>query len=391
MYKFIRYFTFGLFVICNVIIATSAIWNLSLINGWDAGRDLSLARHSDGYSIFVGCAGLLLIFPILFCEISTKDIFLTKLWFELVWVGLFCTLGLVGAALATAVGADHLCQAMISGIGNRPGCISSRLLQGSSWTCSLLLLVYFVLLTIFTLLKVNEDPTVWYCYARKFPWGDGLFELPNSPSGAVTRKTSKLSKLSLRRFRSSKTPTIVAPLPRRAANDAVVREAILSYRSGLSLEYEIEHFQHARPIPRPELAILIDERPGQAVMMSQPMQSMHGTSLYPEHMRRALAGTPRTPPLASNPEADYVPNSLDQLPPSPNPVGDWPQLNPPVRRLGEKRRTGQTIRSPSSPSQATTSVPSQRTRPTGPRRPSIDATTRLNSQASPFSRTEGYL
>ncbi|KAH6918686.1 hypothetical protein BKA70DRAFT_1457654 [Coprinopsis sp. MPI-PUGE-AT-0042] len=371
MYSGFRYTVFVSFVVCNALIVTSAIWNLSLVQ--NAGpfcrfQDLpvavvSAAATSDKYSTFLGCAGLVFIFPVLFCEIANKDIFATKVWFELAWVALFCALGLVGAALSTVAGIDSLCQP--------PSFVRSpdRPLKQSILTSSTTVLCYLALLAVFSLLKNREDKTIWQCYARKFPWTFSQSQLPSTPlSPGHQRKTSKIS---LRRFitRSSKAPTIAAPRPRRAANDRAIQEGILSYRSGLSLEYEIEHFQPGvRPIVRPEAAFMIEEKYQPPQIMAVPATTPPSHSLYPEHMRAAIASVGTSPALVSSP-------------PGPSPVGNWPQLNPPVRRLGHKSKgaitevDGTTGYPPASPT--------TRTRPTGPRKPSI-------SYASKSAQRTGY-
>lgn len=354
MYSAYRYIVFASFVLCNAVVVTSAIWNLSVVQ-----HTAPLAAVSAKYSIFVGSAGLLFIFPVLFLEIANKDIFVTKVWFELVWVASFCVLGLVGAAISTVAGIDSLCRRSLPTEPVSAQCISNRVLQGSSWMGSLLMLSYFVLLALFSLLKNKEDGTIWNCYTRKFPWTFSQTQLPSTPLSPIgpghQRKTSKISIRSLRRFisKSSKAPTIAAPRPRHAVNTQAIQEGILSYRSGLSLEYEIEHFQPGlRPIVRPEAAFVIEEKPQPHPIASPPPSH----SLYPEHMRAAMGSMgvrerPFNAPSSSQP---------------PNPIGNWPQLNPPVRRLGNKHKGPGDVTAGYPPLS-----PTFRSRPAGPRRPSI--------------------
>jgi hypothetical protein len=225
---------------------------------------------------------------------------------------------------------------------------------------SLLLLCYFALLAVFSLLKNREDKTIWQCYARKFPWASSQSQLPSTPLSPTFGHERKTSKISLRRFitRSSKAPTIAAPRPRRAANDLAIQEGILSYRSGLSLEYEIEHFRPGmHPITRPGAAFMIEEKyEQQPQTIVAPAATSPNYSLYPEHMRAAMASV-ATPPS----------QSPVQVPPGPNPVGNWPQLNPPARRLGNKSKASAIDATTGYPP----SSPTSRSRPTGPRRPSI--------------------
>lgn len=76
---------------------------------------LAAAKEIDKYLIFLGASGLLLTFLMwaafffcfefevrltacamfsLFFEIYGKDVLLTRVWFELLWVGLFCIMNL---------------------------------------------------------------------------------------------------------------------------------------------------------------------------------------------------------------------------------------------------------------------------------------------------------
>jgi hypothetical protein len=219
-------------------------------------------------------------------------------------------------------------------------------------------LCYFALLAVFSLLKYREDKTIWQCYARKFPWTFSQTRLPSTPLSPTAGHERKASKISLRRFitRSSKAPTIAAPRPRRAANDQAIQEGILSYRSGLSLEYEIEHFRPGMmPIIRPEGPFTIEEKYDQQPQTTVvPAATSVSYSLYPEHMRAAMASV-STPPAQS------------ALPPGPSPVGNWPQLNPPARRPGHRSRAFVTHPTAGYPPDS----PTSRSRPAGPRRPSI--------------------
>ncbi|TFK29839.1 hypothetical protein FA15DRAFT_663119 [Coprinopsis marcescibilis] len=417
MYRYLRFFVFGIFVLSNVVASTSAVWNLSLIQA--SGPSSMHSQNSDIYSIFMGCAGLALIFPILFCDLAAKDLFLTKVWFEVIWVAVFCILNLAGAAVATAVGFDYLCQRLPPAFNDPdsdPRCISSRLLQGFLWSSSLCLLCYFLLLAVSTLLKYRNDSTIWHCHVRQFPWLSCRFRLGSAPSSPAEVLERKSSKMSLPRFRRhSKPPIIAAPRPRHAGNQAAIREAILSYRSGLSMEYEVEHYRpEIRPIPRPELAVLAEDGGRPAMRTQDPGFVTFATSMYPEHMRRALASM--QPPISDSQTEDQRPSGS---PPSPSPIGNWPQLNPPVRRPGDRQRnntfpltldgaqpststspqhtvqftpfsasrhgrtrSGGLSRELSSPPSASKTSPTYRTRPGGPRRPSIDDTARRTSHDS---------
>lgn len=219
-------------------------------------------------------------------------------------------------------------------------------------------LCYFILLASFSLLKSREDGTIWQCYARKFPWNSGQpQQIPGTPLSPIFHHHQrKGSKISLRRFlsRSSKPPTIAAPRPRRAVEQQAVHEGILSYRGGLSVEYEIEHYRPGMiPIGKPSVVLVLDQ--GQAAPAIPP--AAH--SLYPEHMRATIAS--RCPPTRADLSLAMPPPAHD-----PSPVGNWPQLNPPTRRLGHRHKAAEEAAASYPPVS-----PTSRSRPSGPRRPSL--------------------
>ncbi|KAF8163205.1 hypothetical protein B0H34DRAFT_312788 [Crassisporium funariophilum] len=369
--KALRYLVFVVFVICNAIIASVAVWNLSIVES--IAIDAS-AKQISSYLIFVGASGLSLIFPVIFFELYGKNVFVGRVWFELLWVCVFFVMELAGAAAITGQSSAQVCNSVSGGLQNPSfsqdsPCASTQVLQAFTWICTILLLGYFVLLVVSAIIRQREDPTIWHCSVRKFPWLNGrrnLKSVPTSPS--------------LPRFRSQ-TPVIAAPRPRRLA---IMREAILSYRSGLSSEYEVEHYQpqpHAapepvpannRPVPPIPLAMaspppLIRQQTQQAQQRQGPTLS---TPFYPSYVRTAIDPTPQAPPPAQL-------GQIRRLPPSPPPLGDWPRLDATSRPPRIKRKPLPPVVPPASYSfnapalsaalQPLASSPT-RSRPTGPRR-----------------------
>ncbi|RXW18888.1 hypothetical protein EST38_g6982 [Candolleomyces aberdarensis] len=327
--RFFRYLVFGFFLICNAIIVTAAVWNLNLLQ--DARPPpSSLPLRTDAFLTFVGCAGLALILPILFCEVAFNGVFLVQVWFECIWVALFCIMELAGAASASAAGADELCGSLVltrSPADRNAVCVSSRVLQAFSWICGLYLLFYFVVLFVTSLLKSKEDRTIWQCYAGRFPWMSAHQKITNvSPSQLESRKRP------MSKRKSQGPPIIAAPRPRNAVNEAV-RRAILSYRSGLSMDYTIEHFRpqeeapivEERPLPPPPVS-LAPELP-KATTKEAPVVNL-SYSLYPQQVQRVMPVSPERQVQTRPPPP--------QQPPSPSPIGDWPRLNPPTPRPKRK-------------------------------------------------------
>lgn len=356
-----RYFVFGVFLVCNAIILTVAVWNLNLLQEALFPSSSSPLR-TDAYLAFVGCAGLALIFPIAFCELAQKSIFLVSVWFECIWVALFCIMELAGATAASAVGADELCQKGLLWIAipvDRSAiCASSRVLQAFSWICGLTLLSYFVLFFMTTLLRRRDDDTVWKCDASRFPWVSARHKLdtPSSPLRDYVQEkptsTSSHRKWGSRSGRSGKF-TIAAPRPFNAAANAV-RKAILSYRSGKSVDLTSENnvqpaetggaegWRHStfrfsqgplvdqewpdieRPLPPAPLPLA----PQPPTMVTRQATSVtFGNSFYPQHMQGVLAAAPAQQERV---RVAAPTHAVPRQPPSPSPIGNWPRMNPAI-------------------------------------------------------------
>ncbi|KDR81511.1 hypothetical protein GALMADRAFT_239505 [Galerina marginata CBS 339.88] len=310
----IRYFVFVVFIICNAIITSVAVWNLAIVETIELQ---SIARHVDSFLIFVGASGLLLVFTILFFELYGKTVFLVRVWFELVWTGTFSIMELVGAAVITAQSTSMTCAS-----SQDSPCASTQVLQAFTWILAILLLGYLTLLSILTLVKWRDDPTIWHCSVRKFPLmtDQSLKSPPASPS--------------VPRFRGP--PIIVAPIPRRIP----AREAILSYRSGLSLEYDIEHFQapesalHAHMSEEQALSPVSITAAAPPPQIARPVESAQQTAhpaisspFYHTAVQTALDDQPNQPQV---PAPAHM-NQIRRLPPSPPPLGDWPRLDATAR------------------------------------------------------------
>jgi len=301
--KILRYFVFVVFVICNAIIISVAVWNLSIVEAIFVD---TTAKMVDGYLIFLGTSGLLLIFPILFFELYGKDVFLGRVWFELLWVVLFSLMDLVGAAVTTAHSGSQNCDsavlAYLTSIQESP-CPSSQVLQAFTWICTILLLGYLTLLCILTMVMRREDPSIWHHSVHKFPLmkSQALKSTPASPSLPTFHRQS-----------------IVAPRPRRIA---ALREAILSYRSGLSLEYDVEPYRTPDLAPA-RMSQMWSTLPSSSlpILTSPQQQPVLATPFYHTSVQTAIEHQPQLPLQAQQ-------SQPRQLPPSPPPLGDWPQLD----------------------------------------------------------------
>jgi len=330
----LRYAVFAIFAICNAIICSAAVWNLSI------ARTLGWNFQVDVYLIFVGSSGLALIFAIIFAEVARSNAILNMVWFECVWVGLFWTMELAGAAALTAIVPSHMCDPAVQILVDN-SCSSTQLLLAFSWICTITLLGYFLLLVISVILHHKRDRRIWQHTVRNFPWSASCDHLSSEPPSPILPRITP------------KSSTVLAPTPRRAAP-----VAMYSHRAGLSLDYHIEYYKPPLPLtnqPAPPAAV--------APMRNHPQRTRNatenypGASFYPHYIQ---------PSLISQPPRTLPPNR-QQLPPSPPPLGDWPRADAVSQPLRIKRNNASqhmTVTPPST--EATVGVP--RPRPSGPRR-----------------------
>ncbi|KAF8201662.1 hypothetical protein BJ912DRAFT_946079 [Pholiota molesta] len=299
--KFLRYFVFVVFVICNAIITSVAVWNLSTVQ---SSPEAVGVTQIDAYLIFTGALGLLLIFPIIFCELCANNVFLVRVWFELLWVGAFWVMQL----------STHLLGLLPSYVGLSEHLRLLSLLGGKIQHSNL-----FFSTRLFHIL-IHAD----YSQAEGRPYNMAV--VPTTPS--------------MPRFRAQSPPVIIAaPMPRRTIQ---LRDDILNHRSGLSLEYEIEPYQPPEPLTRggPTLdghrSPSTDSpsppplQPFRFGSQQQPAATVYDTPFYNSAVRTFTdkdASHPQPPPAVRL-------ASIRRLPPSPPPLGDWPRLDATSRPPG---------------------------------------------------------
>jgi len=243
----------------------------------------------------------------------------------------------------TAIASQQNC-----GTTNNPRCVSMQVLLAFTWLCAMTLIVYLVVLMFAIFINKKKDPTIWYVLMRRFPWSGTcaiLFNTPPTPA--------------LPRFRST-VPIIHAPKPKHAR---LQRERIFSYRSGLSHEYQIEHYRPPSVLEPPTGQSRILEPPAAAAApvkrlpMIPPIDADTAdimSSLYPLHVQQTMSSTNLVP---VRPEAALIQRSVNAapqaagapvqatLPPSPPPLGSWPQpdiLLQPVSR-GKRKQLPQAL------------------------------------------------
>jgi len=298
LFKFLRCVVFGIFIVCNAAITSLAVWNYSLPQPVRRNSQL----RTDIYLAFVGCLGLVLVFPIIFIELARKDLVTGRIWFECLWVCLFWLLYLAAAAVVTAIAPTTLCKV------TDDECTSLQGLIALSWIAATTLLLYLLLIIVLSLLHSKHDPSIWHSYIRRPPWSASRQPLSSAPTSPIRSDFLKQS------------PTVVAPRPKRA-----VPAAIYAYRSGLGPEYEIEHYHPPSPV-RPEPALTVAPPP------SHPEDSRQVTnnpvpSLYPQYLNSTV-----TTPSTSH-DGQHM-----SSPPSPPPLRDWPRPNVVMEPLRKKKK-----------------------------------------------------
>jgi len=354
----LRYLVFVVFVVSNAIIASAAAWNLSIV------EDIAGDASSTAISIFLivlGALGLIVIFTVIFVDLCEKDIFISRIWFELSWVILFFIMELGGAAAITAQSNGNVCNSTDS----VSLCASTVVLQGFTWICAILLFGYFILLFILTILKYKDDSAIWSWTVRKLIWQH-------------THKTVIPPSLPpLPSFRTH-VPGIAAPRPRHVIT---VPEPGLSYRSGLGFDYQIEHYQppapgvadlrHSTDRSLSPLSLILPTSPTPLSptrnLPQKPLPAAF-TPFYPSYVQAAI-----NPSISRTSTTEHSSSQVRKLPEvssySPPPLGDWPRRDAtslPAR--GKRKQNPPAPYSFTMPSAAQQRRDQPRPRPSGPRR-----------------------
>jgi len=304
IFKCLRCVIFGMFIVCNAVVTSFAVWNHSLSQSvlWSSQSQI------DIYLAFVGCLGLVFIFPLIFIELARKDFVTGCVWFECLWVCLFWMLYLAGATAVTAIVPNPMCQ-ISEHVPRNDECTSLGVMIAFTWIAAVILLFYFSLLFVLSLVHSRYDPTIWHRYIRKYPWSGSRQTLSSAPTSPSRPNFLK------------KSPSIVAPKPQRA-----VPPAIYAYRSGLGSEYEIEHYHPSTPDIRPEPVVVTAPPPAH---FDSHLQVANNTfpSLYPQFMHSTVTTS------SSSQDERHI---HDQ--PSPPPLGNWPRANVVMEPVRFKRK-----------------------------------------------------
>ncbi|KAG2755990.1 hypothetical protein P692DRAFT_20792336 [Suillus brevipes Sb2] len=311
---FARYVLFGLFVVCNAIICSVAVWNHSLVQA-TGGQTVQV----DVYLIFLGAFSLAFIFPmrVIFADLLCTDPLSARVWFECAWIALFWLMQLAGAAAVTAIVPHIQCSAQATKL-NDNSCLSTHILVAFTWICTIILLLYLSLLVVTTITTQRIDPDVWHHnvrYLRIETTRQCLSSAQNSPTAshfAKGRGTSEAYK--------SHSLRPVAPNP------------VYGHRAGLNSEYEIEHYRPYEPQHMPvDSALSLPEAiPAPFVSYPSPAR-VYSQRIRANAMEQPFRTRRKPPPSASNSVQSSIRTQEGRMSPSSSPPSsspfDWPRAN----------------------------------------------------------------
>lgn len=298
----LRFFTFGIFIVCNTILCSVAVWNLSLVQTKPYYNDQIAA-----FLIFLGAFALVWIFPLIFIDLIRSNALTSRVWFELTWVAIFWIMELSGAAALSAIVPNNQCLPHQSRIAATV-CLSGKVLLGFAWVITLTLLAYLITLAVYAIVHHTTDPNVWRETVREYPWFSTRSTLSSSPPSPVMEKTPDV-------------PILKHPRPRAAFNPAALT------RSLSPLENSIQPVPTFDRIPEPsyqppqrahfaatqDTVSFVDPsftRPREA-----PRPPVRAESLYPQHMQAHLSTEARSNLYNQSRQLDGQ---------EPSPIGNWP-------------------------------------------------------------------
>ncbi|TFL07025.1 hypothetical protein BDV98DRAFT_557128 [Pterulicium gracile] len=274
LWKLIRICFFAWQVIANAIICSVGVWQLSTTSG------LAI----DKYLIFLGAFSLVFVFGIIFIELLVDNPITSRLWFELLWVGIFSVMQLAGA-VALCVKHESLCKV------DALACQSSQVLLAFIWICFMTLASYTILLAFPAYRCQASDSRVWNHPVNRFRWSNQRKCRLHSPSSPTAQAKPRFNQDDF---------VVAAPVARRAQNP-------LSYthRFGLGSDYEIEHYRPPSHHGAKQVSLNDPPLPTQTAPIAQPapiqtphaldMTSNAGPSLHPERMKAAFLPSRREP------------------------------------------------------------------------------------------------
>ncbi|KAI0725973.1 hypothetical protein C8Q72DRAFT_562709 [Fomitopsis betulina] len=134
LFAIYRYFSFAFFTACNIAICVIAAKTIYIALILKNGSILEI----DALLIALGGVGLLLTFPILLIDVLRNKSVCRHVWFECLWVGIFCLLQSAGAGVATATMSSFKCLERVStqGVPTYGTCVESTLILAFTWAAA---------------------------------------------------------------------------------------------------------------------------------------------------------------------------------------------------------------------------------------------------------------
>jgi len=313
----LRFFTFGFFIVCNTILCSVGVWNLSLVQT----RSVYNAQIA-AYMVFLGAFGLVWIFPLIFIDLLRPNALTSRIWVEIIWVTIFWIMELSGAAALSAIVPSNQCLPRQGRIAAYV-CLSGKVLLGFAWVITLILLAYMVMLAAYAIVHHTTDPNVWNETVREYPWFSARSTLSSSPPSPTAD-------------RGLGAPSLKHPRPKAAFNPAGLTRKLSPF------EDPIQPVPTFNNIPRPSyqpphrhyegLQFTMGQDPvpvnNPAFMRSReaPKPPVSVPSLYPEHLQGHLSTEARNNMYNQSRQLEGHEPSL---------VGDWPRNS---RSNGHGRR-----------------------------------------------------
>jgi len=156
----IRYTCFSIILLLNVVTLFFAAWNVAIAK--------SSGQAAPGASVlllFNSCA-LFFAIAISLLELVMARAKTSKVKFECAWTALLAALQLAAALIITATGPPRMCA---SG-GSAAACTSATVLVPLAWLSTFSTIVYFLTLTITTIVYAPYHAGIWSSSVYAVPW-----------------------------------------------------------------------------------------------------------------------------------------------------------------------------------------------------------------------------
>jgi len=156
----IRYVCFSVILFLNLLALIFAAWNVAVSK--------SEGRAAPGASVLVLFNGSALFISIVIAlvELVVVRVKTTKVKFECVWTAIMAVLQLAAALTITTTGPPVLCRPP-AGLA---ACTSATALVPVAWLSTFSIVVYFLTLTITTLVYAPSYPGIWSSSIYDVPW-----------------------------------------------------------------------------------------------------------------------------------------------------------------------------------------------------------------------------